>query len=184
MPSPFLEVVTRTIPSRPNWLARNRASLQGQTDPDFTQTLVVDHLERGVDFAVGNLRHLPAMGEYLWLLDDDDECCYDDLVADLKILAATDPRPDVIMVRMDHGAPIGILPDDAGWRQAPRQDHIGTSAFIVRRAIWNRYRLYWKATYGGDFHFIHALWQQRLHFVWMDVVASRTQHGQNQGRGE
>lgn len=180
----FLEVITRTFGKRPRMLLRNVLSMREQTDADWQQTLLHDTERRGVAWAVGNLATVEAVGDYVWILDDDDECAYPEFVADLKYAVTIYGHPDVVMVKMDHGEPLGVLPATGHWGNAPQEGCIGTSAFVVRRDVWNMYRPEWRAQYNGDFHFIRHLWDVDCIFAWLDVVASRTQSGRNMGAAE
>lgn len=176
----FLQVLTRTFGQRETLLARNHQSLLAQTDGDWFQTVIPDLERRGVPWANGNLSTVEAHGDWVWVLDDDDECVDAEFVAGLKWCVEND-ESDVVIVRMDHGSELGILPDDSHWQQAPAHGHIGMSAFIVRRDVWNRYRHLWQAVYHGDFLFIKGLWDAGVRFAWWDVVASRCQRGRMMG---
>lgn len=166
----FLEVLTRTFGQRPNMLTRNVVALASQTDPDYMHHMVVDHERRGVAWAVGNLANVEATGEYVWVLDDDDLCSRSTLIAELKDIV-TELQPDVIMVRALHEE-FGMLPDQRNWRRQPVLGNIGTSCYIVRREIWNKYRSRWDARYDGDYWFIQSLWDQECEFYWHDVIAA------------
>ena len=171
---PFLQVLTRSFGQRPNMLAENIASLQRQTDPDLFQTIIKDDVGRGVAWACRNLSTVIPDGQYIWILDDDDLCICDTLVAEVKAIAYAHD-PGVIFLRMDHG-PLGILPDDAHWQRAPVEGHIGCSAFVVRRDVWIIYADWWSERYAGDFDFISAVYAdpEVTHF-WHDRIASRVQ---------
>lgn len=166
----FLQVVTRTFGRRPSALARNQGSLADLSDPDWAQTLVMDEAGRGVNWANMNLATVPAVGDYLWMLDDDDVCVLPSLVGDLKRIV-DDGRPDVIMVRAEH-ARLGLLPG-RNWRLAPVLRDVSTSNFIVRADVWNAYRAVFAGfdCYEADYRFVAYLWQQGLNFYWHDVVA-------------
>jgi hypothetical protein len=71
----FLEVLTRCY-RRPGLLAANQASLRAQTCADWTQTLLVDEEGRGIAWSYVNMAgYAPHLvGEYVWILDDDDLC--------------------------------------------------------------------------------------------------------------
>jgi hypothetical protein len=170
----FLEIITRTFNARPQMLAINQASLRRFTDPDWTQTLLVDDAARGIGWASRNMAaYAPNLvGKYIWVLDDDDVCIYPPLVEELKFIVA-DSDPDVIMVRMDHG--MGrILPEDLMWSLEPEMGRIGGSAVIVRRAVWQAHAGAWASDrYTSDFDFITALWEGQHSIYWHDVVASR-----------
>lgn len=172
----FLEVLTRCY-KRPTLLARNQASLRAQTCDDWTQTLLIDDVGRGINWSHENLtRCAPALnGQYIWLLDDDDECIRPTLVAELKAIVATH-NPDVIMLRMDHG-PRGILPEPGYWGNAPEHGHIGVSAYVVRREVWQAHAEAWSpGVYHSDFNFIAAVVSDNSVAVyWHEVIASRVQ---------
>ena len=164
-------------------LAANQASLAAQTDGDWTQTLLIDEGRRGIDWATeqftGYAPHLA--GDYVWVLDDDDLCILPTFVAGLKQIATLN-APDVIFVRMDHGA--GRILPSARWGKAPRVTEIGVSAYVVRRAMWQAHAGAWTpGSYSSDFDFIASIWAARPITFWWDVVASRVQR-QSVGRAE
>ena len=173
----FLEIVTRHLATRPGLLADNMASLAGQTDPDWEQVLLMDRKGRGIGWSCVQLAEYgPKLtGEYIWILDDDDVCVRPTLVEELKYIAAK-YEPDVIFLRMDHG-PRGVLPDEAYWGSAPIEGHIGVSAYVVRRQVWQRHADAWRsARYASDYDFIKALIEDDCVFAyWHDVIASRVQ---------
>lgn len=181
---PFLEVLTRCY-RRPVLLAHNQASLDAQTDGDWVQTLLIDEVGRGIAWAN---QHLAAqagalVGEYIWILDDDDRCIRPTLTAELKAIVAQH-QPRVIMLRMDHG-PLGVLPPDELWGRLPREGAIGVSAFVVQRAVWQRHASWLAggparvARYASDFDFIwHILAAEcgtASAVYWHDVTASAVQ---------
>lgn len=179
----FLEILTRHYVKRPAMLAANQASLETLTSDDWQQTLIVDEAGYGVK---GANRALSEMGDRLggtliWVLDDDDMCVYHSLVEELKRIWEL-WSPDVIMTRMDHG-PLGILPSDKFWGKHIVRGGVGSSAFFVRRELWQRYGHYWNVERMGDYSFINALWQLGYDFFWYDIVASRVQaigHGRTE----
>lgn len=180
---PFLEVLTRTY-KRPTMLTVNQASLAAQSDPDYIQTLLVDEVGRGIAWSYENIAaYAPHLvGDYIWVLDDDDMCVYPNLITELKeAIALCDP--DVIFVRMDHGAEMGILPGKH-WGAQPQEGQIGVSAYIVRRAVWQMHAQRWGARYAGDFDFIDAVYHSGVCAYWLDVIASSTQRGRNLGKPE
>lgn len=174
---PFLEVLTRHY-KRPSMLGVNRASLQAQDCDDWVQTILVDDVGRGVAWANGNLANYAPeiVGEYVWILDDDDECIRPTLVSELKSLAG-EWTPDVIMIRMDHGVGMGVLPDTKHWGKRPECGYIGVSAFVVRREVWQRHAAALASgRYEADYDFITSIFDEEgLLKIWHDVVASRVQ---------
>jgi hypothetical protein len=170
----FLEVVTRTY-KRPSMLAINQESLTQQTDGDYFQTLLIDDEGRGVAWANEQLAtYTPRPdSEYIWILDDDDKCIHDTLIAELKEIAA-ETTPDVIMMKMDHDE-LGILPDDGHWHRTPRYGYIGMSAFVVKPQVWTNHSHAFATNEGGDFSFISSVFQADYLIYWHDVVASQVQ---------
>lgn len=170
---PFLEVVTRTY-RRPAALARNRASLAAQTDADWVQTLLMDDEGIGVEAANARLADVEPIGEYVWVLDDDDYCVRDDLVERLKsIIGAMMTAPAAVVVRMDHGS-LGVLPDvGRWWGMVPPEGGIGCSALVVRADVWRQYREWWRTgRYASDYDFNAAVLRNEDHVVWLDWVVS------------
>jgi len=172
--APFLEIITRTN-RRPRMLELNKASLRAQTDPDWVQTFL--HDEAGLGIGQSHLRlrsYAPRLvGEYVWLLDDDDLCIRPSLVAELKAIA-TKHDPDVIMLKMDHG-PRGIQPDDGHWKRRPTIGHIGCSGYAVRRRVWRLHAAAWNERYQADGEFIQRIYDAGAAVYWHDVIASRVQ---------
>lgn len=170
---PFLEVLTRVY-KRPKMLAHNVASLEAQSDQDFTQTFLVDDEGRGIGWSYVNMAaYAPNLvGDYIWILDDDDMAVSQTFVADLKSIVEAH-NPDVIMVKMDHGKR-GILPSVC-WQRKPEIGGIGCSAFVVKRHIWQRHSKFLGNNYAGDFDFIHSIFSWDYRFYWFDCIASKVQ---------
>lgn len=175
----FLEILTRTIPQREALLERCQASVALLRDHDWTQTVILDAECRGVPWANRNYSTIEAMGEWVWLLDDDDLCSNADLIGILrKHVAAEDP--EAILMRSYHGR-LGLLPPAESWGERPIMGRIGPSCLVVRGDMWNRYREEWTETYAGDFWFINSLWNAGVSFSWLPIVAAY-QPTQNYGR--
>ncbi len=170
----LLEVLTRSC-SRPRMLAANQESLRRQTSEDWIQTVLVDDIGRGVEWANQRLGAYAPMlaGDYIWVLDDDDLCTWPTLVEEIAEIVARE-NPDVIMLRMNHG-PLGVLPNDEHWQRPPERGNIGVSAFVVRRELWQLHAKAWQATYDSDFDFIAAVLAGLPRVVWHDVIASKVQ---------
>lgn len=166
----FLEVLTRTIPQRAALLARCQESLAMLRDADWTQRVIVDAACRGVPWANRNYATVEAVGEWVWLLDDDDLCSNADLVGLLRQFVRSED-PEAVLMRSYHGR-WGLLPPMALWGQRPILGKVGPSCLAVRGDVWNRYRDAWPEAYAGDFWFINALWNGRVRFGWLPVVAA------------
>jgi hypothetical protein len=172
---PFLEVLTRCY-LRPQSLQTNIESLRRQTSHEWRQTFLVDHVGRGVAWANAQLADVDPVGDYIWVLDDDDACIHAGLVTDLQYLAWLNDCPAAFIVRMDHG-PLGILPDDDHWQQPPIEGQIGASAIITRADVWIRHRSAWRSgRYASDFDFISAVFHYEGDAIyWHDCIASAVQ---------
>ena len=172
----FLEVITRCF-QRPRMLAYNQESLQSQTCDDWIQTLLVDEIGRGVGWSYQQMALYAddLEGDYIWILDDDDMCIRMTLVDELKQIA-TIHNPDVIMIKMNH-LTRGILPDELVWKRKPVIAHIGVSAFVVKRELWQRHAgAFLSADYSADFDFISSIFQEEgVGVFWHDVIASQVQ---------
>lgn len=171
---PFIEVVTRAF-LRPRMLGENQESLRLQTDGDWVQTLLRDRVGFGIGASHLALRKNAKrlIGVYIWLLDDDDMVIRPTFFAEIRQIAAAHD-PDVIMVRMDHGRR-GILPDDGHWEQRPVIGHVGCSAYVIRRRVWQDNAHIWNERYCADGDFIQAVFDSGATVYWHDVIASRTQ---------
>jgi len=171
---PFLEVLTRCY-KRPLMLANNRASLAAQTCRDWTQTLLIDDVGRGIGWSHENMAAYASrlVGDYIWILDDDDMCIMPEFVAGVRSIAVRDD-PDVIFVRMDHGG--GRILPTKYWGQAPRCGEIGVSAFVVRRAVWQAHAdAMVPGMYTSDYEFIRSIWESTPTCYWWDAIASKVQ---------
>lgn len=168
----LLEVLTRCY-RRPAMLRHNRASLERQSSHDWKQTMMIDTVGIGIAATYERLATYEPGGDYVWLLDDDDLCVYEDLVADLYDIAyAHDPA--VVMVKMDRDG--FVLPDKFTWHKPPQLGHICVSCFIVKRAIWMRHRkAFTPGDYSSDYNFIASIFERDYDIYWLDCVASKCQ---------
>lgn len=173
---PFLEIVTRCY-KRPHMLARNIASLEAQTASNWRQTFLPDDEGRGVPWANANLgAYAPALvGDYVWVLDDDDMCSRPTLCAELEAIVAS-RNPDVIMIRGDV-AHLRTVPDKLHWRQTPQRGHVGMPCFIVRRDVWQAHAHAFTEAIAADYSFIAEVFRhvpaERIY--WHDVVGFEVQ---------
>ena len=170
---PFLEVLTRVY-KRPTMLAHNIASLEAQNDKDYKQTFLIDDVGRGIGWSYTNMAaYAPNLvGDYIWILDDDDVAVSQSLIKDLKKIVEAH-NPDVIMVKMDHG-PRGVLPSVC-WQRHPEIGGIGCSAFIVKRHIWQKHSGHLGNNYAGDFDFINSIFWRDYKIHWFNCIVSKVQ---------
>lgn len=139
------------------------------------QEFLVDPVGLGIGASYQRMAHHTPKGDWVWILDDDDVCIHNGLVADVRRISAECPGVQVIMVRMDHGPELGVLPDGEVWEKRPVLGHLGVSAYIVRRDVWQRHaHAFGSGRYTSDFDFVEDVWREQPLVVWHDVVASRS----------
>ena len=171
----LLEVLTRCY-RRPQMLMTNISSMTAQSISDWEQAFLVDSVGLGIGASYKRMAHFEPVGEWVWILDDDDMCVHDGLTEDVQRIADSRPDAQVIMVRMDHGDELGVLPDEHVWQKEPVMGHLGVSSYIVRRDVWQRHKAaFASGTYASDFDFIADVWREQPVVVWHDVIASRVQ---------
>lgn len=168
----MLEIVTRHLYSRPGLLRRNQASTARLIGGGWIQTILVDDVGRGVAWANAQMRTFEPTGDYVWLLDDDDECILPTFAADLNWLADR-YRPGIVLVCMDHGPGLGILPDKSRFGQDIGEGEIGCSGFVTRSDVWMQYRHAWGERYAGDFDFFHAMQRAGVSMCYWGALASK-----------
>jgi len=173
--TPFLSVFTRHMASRPRQFEECLRSLTAQTDQDFEQIVIVDHVGRGVAWANRQFvaYQQAVRGDYVLTLDDDDVLVRPEAVALLRA-AAAESQADIIIFKGDHG-PLGILPDRLVWQKRPLHGHISGQDFIVRREVWQRHADCYPAIYAADYAFISELWRCGYKAHWLDVVLTKQQ---------
>jgi hypothetical protein len=181
--TPFLEVLTRHHTGRPSLLQRCEESLAALESDDWVHTLLVDDKGRGVPWANQQLRHIAPklVGEWIWILDDDDLCILPSLIDQLRSVVT--PFTELVMVRGDftaHG--VGIVPSRS-WGRTPVLGDVGMSCFVVRRDCYQRFAHAFPYAPAGDYAFISTVYAglEPEQMVWLDVVASKDMRW---GRGQ
>ena len=175
----FLSVVTRCY-KRPTMLARNIASLEAQTAPDYEQLFIVDDDGQGIGWANCQFyehRDEPQ-GDYILMLDDDDMLARNDAVMLLRAAAAS--GPELIM----HGFRYveGIILPTEGVRENkwPTITQVGTSCFTTRRDIWYDNIEHFGIPTAGDYNFLYKTWPSLDSIEWLDEIigeVQRVSHG-------
>ncbi len=171
MTSPFLSVITRCY-KRPDMLAENVASLEGQADPDYEQLFIVDDVGRGVGWANKQLATTKPTGRYVMVLDDDDMMVDDNAIALMKEAAKNGPH--IVIFKAVH-SDLGVLPGPAVWQNRPIRGQIGSCDFITRRAVWEKHIEAFGTFACGDFNFLKAIWLDSPTVVWLDRVLAGVQ---------
>lgn len=173
---PFLEILTRHLATRADLLAHCQSSLESQTDDDWMQTLLIDNLGRGVAWANANLgRYAPQVeGDFVWVLDDDDECTCQTLVADLKRVTS-ETCADVVMVRGEINRH-GVLPDASVWGLRPLFAHVAMPNFVLRREVFRKHAGKLAVSRGADYNLIRDVFDADVYRVaWLDQVVMRSE---------
>ena len=121
-------------------------------------------------WAYENLKTVQPGGEYVFILDDDDYLIDEGFVAALKQFVVEHVCPDIVFVQMDVCG--RILPE---WSEGLRLGDIAVSCFALRREVWLEHGGDFSGEYGGDFHFIDAVYGcERQHTsARLERVASR-----------
>ena len=177
---PFLSVVTRCY-KRPAMLAKNMASLEVQSEPDYEQLFIVDDEGQGIGWANRALATVDPTSDYVMVLDDDDMLINDRAIGLLMDAVMID-YPHLVIYRAEHGE-LGVLPDELTWNKRPLKGHIGSCDFITRRDVWKEHIHQFGIDEGGDYAFLHAIWRDNPRTVWLDELLARTQRRSN-GRPE
>jgi hypothetical protein len=177
----LLEVLTRTH-KRPAALARNQKSVANLPSSLHWHTIVEDTVGMGIAATYDWFATYDPLGDWVWILDDDDECTDALLTMRVQKVESLEPEVDCIMVRMDHGPELGILPGEGTWAWGVSHGAQGVSSFIVRRATWQQCKgAFTPGHYASDWSFIKAVFDSGANIKWLDVVASRTQAGRHMG---
>ena len=169
-PRPLLTIYTPTH-RRPQGLARCIASVEAQTDRDVQHLIIEDTIGVGVAgmFAAIPRHHDKILGEWVFILSDDDVLPDAEVVADLRQVIDANPEAEVIMGHCQIG---GIVyPTFVSWGTAPAEGHVTMSGWIVRREVF--VSVPYGHRYEGDFDFIHACWERGLHFTWWPRLLCR-----------
>ena len=161
-------------------LARNKASLAAQTCQDYEHVFLVDEAGIGIAEANRRLSEAQISGEYVYILDDDDEIIDPNFIHDLQAIA-NQHAPDVIMVRSENGES-GILPTCKVWHQRPIEGRISMLNFVVKAGVFKKHaEAFAEKEFAGDFTFINEIFQNGYTVHWHDCVVARIQkrsHGE------
>lgn len=184
---PMVTMITRHWPAgRKRSFERFTQSLSAVEWPgDFEHIVSEDPTPGGMglawaDAAVARLIPM-AKGEYVWIVDDDDEVCPD---AGLIIHAAIAAShwPDVIVVQGEFGHN-GILPTRAVVAAGrPIWGGISGQNVVVRRELAISCADGWIEPPNGDIHYMEQLWAKPMRQVWVNNKILVRQQRNGQGR--
>jgi|SRR5690606_39651771 len=160
----------------------NVQSLAAQTCANYEQVFITDPAGQGLHAANKSLALAQPAGEYVMILDDDDELIDPDALAILARAIEDMDEPDLLFFRADHAAN-GVLPDSRVWGKRPRLGHVGSCDFITRRAVWERHIAAFGQPRAGDYAYLMAVWGENPAVAWLDVKLAAVQRISN-GRPE
>jgi len=172
----FLSIVTRHHPKRPEMFKKCLSSVDMQKDKDFEHIILLDKI--GIGIAKANQMFYKyrkrVVGEYVFMLDDDDVFVTDTFVGDIKRIAKENNNPDIIFVRMLIND--SVLPSEVVWEKDHlTKCHIGTSCFVMRNNLWQEnIHNFASIPTTGDFHFINSVFQKKPTMYWQDKLYSKT----------
>lgn len=117
-----------------------------------------------------------VIGEYVYILDDDDYLTYPHFIRDLKAIC-DEHQPDVVICKGHiNGNVLPTLP--VYDRKFPVRGCIGSPNFIVTNELYQQYCQFWtrevnKDFRAGDFHFINAIFthtKPKVYWDWNKTV--------------
>lgn len=168
--SPFMSIVTRNHPDRESQLNRCMSSLREITDKDFSQ--VVIHSDFREDIPRANrlfyeYRHR-VVGDYVFILDDDDYLGNNSLVEDMKKIVEEQGSPDIIFIRMFLRGEL-YPPNDVWESKELIPGSLGSSCFVMENSLWQDSVDQFKTTESpGDYNFINAAFSKAKNVYWHD----------------
>jgi len=137
------------------------------------------------------LRPEEVHGEYVMILDDDDVMVYDDLAKDIFTISCS-CEPDMFIFRGELVG-LGVVPGPHTWKKPPVIAQIGSFCYAVKKNLWFRNIHVYAgmtlqqdgnvsicASVVGDFEFASQCYKDSKNTYWLDVIACKTQHSEDQ----
>ncbi len=182
--SPIVTVITRHMQGRQRMTTHLRRSLEMQTYTEWQHHLITDPNPAGSGVAWANrqLASLPvtAVGDYIYVLDDDDYLTDPMLFAALASIREQH-NPDLIFFkfRWPHGH---FLPGPTAehWKAKPEMGHIGMPCFMVKRAVYLKHCAAFAVERYADYEFLKVVQNQGYSEFWYDRIVGqvgRVSHG-------
>lgn len=185
----MITIITRTN-NRPNFFARCRASVTGQTNAPF-HLVISDNMAdtypegdkvvrlpistqgRGTNQYFNWVReHIPDTHPWVMFLDDDDVLRWNTAVG----LLETTPESDNDLLLWQVAFPDRLVPGD-GFGQPPVPGNISGIGFCYHKRHW----VDWPGVAFGDYMVISQLYM-RLRPVWIDADLTGLQAGPGMGQ--
>jgi len=112
-----------------------------------------------------------VVGQYVYMLDDDDYLVDCEFVAELKKLVLANDFPDAIMVKAIF--PEGVYP--IPWQHRPVLCQIGSLNYVMRQDLWKLHiHEFCKDHRGGDFQVITKLFEtKQSRIIWWDRIVAK-----------
>jgi len=175
---PFLSIITRRMHGhRDELFAQHRASVAMQSSTDFEQIFIIDRVGVGMLNANKSFAFAHPVGEWVYLLDDDDFFVAPDFVLSISQWAK-ESNADVLFFKMKIRTGDGdeIYPKPQSWNtRQPKRGQIGGSCFAVKRWVFEKYIRHFGHPSFGDWHFItRVLSDPEIKTVWIDSMMAET----------
>lgn len=170
---PFLTVITRHMPSRPNMLEVNQASLAMQSDPDYEQILIVDREHKGQAWASEQMAKVKPKGKYVLILDDDDIMLNADGIKILKQACTSDP---MLIIFKGYVQGFDILPPPNVWQEDPGLGQIAVFCYLLKADVFQEFtKQVASPEYSNDFTLFHAAYRKYIKLTkWSDNLICAT----------
>lgn len=170
--NPFITIITRCY-ERPGYLFLNKASVNNQTLKNYNHYLLIDKIGQGVEAANSFFEYATnlKLGNYVFLLDDDNALLYDSFFEDLYNIY-TSYNPDIIFFKKKQ---IIEYPTYKSWNKFPVMNHIDTSCFCVKRSYYKKYISNFSKPKKGDFYFINSVFENlkdKNNVYWLDKITN------------
>jgi hypothetical protein len=105
------------------------------------------------------------MGDYVYILDDDDFIVSFFFIEELKkLINGLDLKPDVIICK-------GTLDGQKFpkiWKEEIQRGKIAAPNLIVRNQVFDKHARMWDAPRAGDFFFAKDIWKTDPYVFWWD----------------
>lgn len=168
--APFLTFYTVTF-RRPAALWRNMASIGRQTAVERVEQIVLpDHVGYGL---VGGLFGRIAWyaeavrGDYVHILNDDDELADARVVERLQAFVVSTGSPPVVVVRGRKG---GVDFPRGAWGVPPEEGLVDLGNYVLRRDVWTAHVNDYGMRYQGDYDHARALFETGHRFEFLDML--------------
>lgn len=177
-PKPFLSIITRVMHGKRNGLfGQHQRSVAALESADFEQLFIIDRVGVGMLNANRSFAYAKPIGEFVYLLDDDDFIVDPAFIGHIK-RAAEETAADAVFFKMKilTGDGDEIYPKPQSWEsRRPLRGQIGGSCFVVRRWVFEKYIHHFGQPSFGDWHFItRVLADPEVRTAWIPTVMAET----------